>query len=99
MAWATSNRASRLPKDWERRKAAVKRRDHGRCQASKHNPRCDGQGTEVDHIHRGDDHRLENLELLNHYCHQDKTNAENKARRQAWAAMKHRPAEKHPGAI
>lgn len=49
MAWATSNRASRLPKDWERRKASVKRRDHGRCQATVHNPKCDGKGTEVDH--------------------------------------------------
>ena len=99
MAWATSNRASRLPKDWERRKAAVKRRDHGRCRATVHNPKCDGKGTEVDHIHRGDDHRLENLELLNHYCHQDKTNRESSERNRKTAQMKKRPMETHPGRI
>lgn len=99
MTWETSNRASRLPKDWAQRKARVKRRDHGRCQASKHNPRCNGKGTEIDHIRRGDNHSLFNLQLLNHYCHADKTKAENIADRKARAAMKRRPAEKHPGAI
>ena len=99
MAWATSTRAARLPTDWAARKTRVYRRDHGRCQSTHHNPKCDGRGAEVDHIIRGDNHALDNLQLLNHWCHVDKTNAENAADRTARAAMRRRPVEKHPGLI
>ena len=48
--WYTSDRRYRLPSDWGRRKAAVRARAHGRCQAASHAPGCNGVGTECDHI-------------------------------------------------
>ncbi|WP_412175206.1 HNH endonuclease [Kitasatospora griseola] len=38
--------------------------------------RCEAVGTEVDHIRPGDDHSLENLQLLCAWCHRQKTQAE-----------------------
>lgn len=99
MAWSTSDRAARLPRDWSRRKAEVKRRDKGRCQAETHEPGCTGQGTEVDHITPGDDHRLANLQLLSEPCHRAKTARESAARNRDRAARRRRPHELHPGAI
>ncbi len=99
MAWSTSDRAKRLPRDWEQRKAEVKRRDRGRCQAVTHVRGCDGRGTEVDHVTPGDNHELHNLQLLSEPCHRAKTARETAARNTATAALRRRPAERHPGAI
>lgn len=99
MSWYTSDRRSRLPKDWPHRCQAVKARAHGLCQATVHHPRCDGMGTECDHITPGDDHSYENLQWLNHYCHQSKTQAEAATNNRERAAMRRRPAEEHPGRI
>lgn len=98
MAWETSTRRQRLPKDWEQKKAATKRKAQGRCEAAQHHPSCDGNGAEVDHITPGDDHTLPNLQYLSTPCHDAKTRAENAARNKAHAQLKRRPQEQHPGA-
>ena len=43
--WNSSNRGSRLPDDWPERRAKVRGRAHGLCQAKQHVPECDGIGT------------------------------------------------------
>ena len=53
--WYTSDRRYRLPSDWGRRKAAVRARARGRCQAASHAPGCNGVGTECDHIVAGEE--------------------------------------------
>ncbi|MFS3128087.1 HNH endonuclease [Nocardioides sp. Bht2] len=51
-----------------KRRAEVIARDGGRC------VRCNGEGTEIDHI-AGDSTDLENLQLLCNACHRHKTNS------------------------
>ena len=92
MSWATSDRHSRLPDDWPIRVAAVKRRDKGRCQATHHAEGCDGRGTDVDHVRQGDDHSLDNLQLLSRPCHERKTRLDN-----GYVAAVKAPVERHPG--
>lgn len=98
MAWATSDRASRLPDDWPDIKRRVKARDRGRCQAGAHAPGCDRRGVEVDHITPGDDHSLSNLQLLSVECHRAKT-ARESAERNRRRARQRRRHERHPGEI
>lgn len=83
MAWETSNRRSRLPRDWEARRRIVIARDNGRCQATIGGVRCTSEGTEVDHIIAGDNHDLTNLRLLCEACHAWKTRGEATAGRRA----------------
>jgi 5-methylcytosine-specific restriction protein A len=74
--WAGSDRRSRLPKNWSSITAAVKRRDRYTCQACG-GTRCGNRNLEVDHITRGDDHRMTNLQTLGAKpCHTDKTTRE-----------------------
>lgn len=72
-AWHGSTRNARLPKNWGQICGLVKRNAAGRCQCPGC-PRCTNQpcatpGRDVDHINRGDDHRLANLRLLCPACH------------------------------
>lgn len=100
MAWADSKnpRNYRLPGDWKTRRAKVLRRDHRTCQIN--GRRCTYDATEVDHIVRGDDHSLGNLQSACRNCHREKTSKEageasgraNTARAQA----RFRPKERHP---
>lgn len=76
MAWETSNRRSRLPRDWEARRRIVIARDNGRCQAIIAGAQCVAEGTEVDHVNAGDNHDLTNLQLLCKACHSWKTRSE-----------------------
>lgn len=96
--WAGSTRRQRLPANWPQLVKQVKARDRGRCQAPVHVPKCDGIGTDVDHIIEGDDHRLTNLMLLSGPCHVAKTSRENAERNRARTAARIRP-DRHPGAI
>ena len=97
--WIGSTRRERLPADWLRRVAAVKRRDQGRCTwMDPHGRRCAAAGTDVDHIRRGDDHALSNLRLLCRAHHAYKSSREGNAARGP-AITKARPAEKHPGIV
>lgn len=98
MPWSTSDRRSRLPRDWAKRVAATKRRAGGRCEGLSLNgePRwhvdtCDGTGTDCDHDQRGDDHSLTNLRWLSNACHTYKTHAEKPRRK--------RVPRGHPGLI
>lgn len=98
MAWSDSRypRAQRLPADWQKRRARVLRRDGGVCQM------CGHEGaTEVDHIRRGDNHDLANLQAVHSECHKVKTARESGqasgAASRARAAAKYRPKEPHPG--
>lgn len=99
MSWSTSTRRARLPSDWAKRRAKVKHRAKGQCQATTHEPECDGMGNECDHIKPGDDHRLSNLQWLSGPCHAAKTQREaQKALSGAREAAK-LPRETHPGAM
>ena len=99
MAWHTSDRRHRLPKDWPAIVSRIKARDQHRCQASRHDPRCDGRGTDVDHIIQGDNHSDDNLQLLNEHCHRAKTADETAARNRLNAKLRRRPEEDHPGRL
>lgn len=97
MAWSTSDRRQRLPKNWADIRRQVQRRAHGLCEATTHARACDGTGTDADHIHAGDNHALTNLQWLSGPCHRAKTATETAARNTTIAALKHRPPELHPG--
>lgn len=99
MAWETSTRSQRLPKDWARRREARKRIARGMCEAPVHAPGCSGRGEECDHNIPGDDHSIENLRWLSGPCHDAKTRREAAERNRARAQMRLRPEEKHPGAL
>lgn len=75
-----STRRSRLPTNWPALRSAVKARANGNCEATQHHPRCNGTGTQCDHIHPGDDHSMSNLQWLSTECHQVKTNREHRDR-------------------
>lgn len=79
-AWHGSTRNARLPKNWGQICGLVKRNAAGRCQCPGC-PRCTNQpcttpGCDVDHINRGDNHRLANLQLLCGPCHAWKSSHE-----------------------
>lgn len=97
MPWETSDRRFRLPKNWPQLKRQVKARAHGLCEAAPHDPRCDGVGTDCDHVIEGDDHSLGNLQWLSGPCHRAKTGRESAARNRQRAELRHRPTEQHPG--
>lgn len=92
MSWTTSTRRDRLPNDWEARVKAVKKRAKGRCEETHHAPTCNGRGRDVDHKVQGDDHSLENLQLLSGPCHDRKTRLDN-----GYVAAIKAPVEQHPG--
>ncbi|MFI9576949.1 HNH endonuclease [Microbispora rosea] len=70
VGWRTSDRRSRLPKDWARRRLIVLRRDNYTCYV------CKADAAEVDHVQRGDNHDLDNLAAICSACHKRKTLAE-----------------------
>jgi 5-methylcytosine-specific restriction protein A len=106
MAWATSTRAARLPRDWGAIRVQVRARAKGRCQGQDvlgvgiigHAPTCDGIGSDADHITAGDNHSLDNLQWLSAACHRAKT-ARETARRNVERAGQRRRTERHPGAL
>lgn len=88
--WNTDRKAT-LPKDWDKRRRAVIRRDHGKCVM------CGKPGTDVDHAGARDDHRLTSLRLLCAPCHRARTLQQaTEARR---LRGRRRPTEPHPGRI
>ena len=101
--WAGSNRKHRLPANWETLRKQVHRRDNSRCQVRlSDGARCGEIAIDVDHIRRGDDHRLENLRCICDWHHNKKSAAEgaqayNAAIRKSKA--KFRRTEQHPGLL
>lgn len=91
--WVGSDRRSRLPADWPAIRRAVLDRDNGWCRLRY--DRCTVTATDVDHVVRGDDHRLVNLQAVCGSCHRAKTSAEGNAAR----ARERRPTLDHPGLI
>ncbi|GAA1160836.1 5-methylcytosine-specific restriction protein A [Kitasatospora gansuensis] len=92
MTWSTSNRRSRLPKDWPAIRARILTRDRHRCY------RCGRPATEVDHKQRGDDHSDANLGAICTPCHRTKSSREGgQATRWRRPPRRRRPDERHPG--
>jgi 5-methylcytosine-specific restriction protein A len=94
--WIGSNRRAELPTDWAKRRQDCKRRARGLCQATQHDPKCNGVGSECDHIGDKHDHSPRNLQWLSEPCHSAKTKAQAAAARAALPKAK-RPPESHPG--
>lgn len=91
--WVWSTRSARLPKDWPERRFKVRLRSGGRCEQYTDGVRCPELGAECDHIERGDDHDLANLQWLCKPHHAAKTSREGNA---APRLSRHRPPEEHP---
>ncbi len=103
MTWQGRGRADRLPKDWPQRRHATFTRDGWQCVWTTNNTRCpyhapDGTGLQCDHVIRGDDHSLTNLQTLCVPHHKIKTAAEATAARAA-LPTRTRPPETHPGIV
>ena len=95
MAWERSDRRERLPSDWAARREAVRRRAGDRCEIAGPAGRCPAYGTDCDHIARGDDHDLANLQWICRPHHLAKTAVEaNEARVSA-----RRAPGRHPGLL
>ncbi|WP_158881966.1 HNH endonuclease signature motif containing protein [Amycolatopsis anabasis] len=95
MPWNTSQRKLELPQDWKHRRRFVLERDRYQCQVQ--GPQCTVQATEVDHIQRGSNHRVQNLRAVCATCHSQKSSTEGLARQAQLRARRARPAERHPG--
>lgn len=91
MAWSTSNRRARLPKDWPKIRLRILKRDRRICHV------CGLPGAdEVDHVQAGDDHRDTNLAAIHgDPCHRQKSTREGLAAQPRRA----RPAAPHPGLL
>lgn len=97
--WDGSTRGRRLPPTWPQIRGAVITRAGGRCEATQPTgQRCDNPGTDVDHITRGDNHSLNNLQLLCPHHHNRKSSREgNEARWSTYRRVSTHPNETHPG--
>ncbi|MCG3754680.1 HNH endonuclease [Amycolatopsis sp. Poz14] len=94
MAWNTSNRRDRLPRDWHRIRRDILKRDP---QCRLHYTGCTGRSTEVDHIERGDNHAYSNLQGVCTKCHATKSAREGRQTQLTRRARRFRPSEEHPG--
>ena len=65
------------------------------CEAQRHEPGCDGIGTDCDHIGDRRDHSLANLQWLSGPCHKAKTQREAQEAR----PKRQREPEPHPGRL
>lgn len=102
MTWATSNRRSRLPANWEREiRPRILKRDPI-CRWKEHGDfTCSNPSQEVDHIRRGQDHSPANLRGLCSWHHQQKSSmegAEALAKKRERIAKKFVRTETHAGA-
>lgn len=74
MGWETSDRRSRLPRNWSKITSKVLKRDgYTCCWILEDSSRCKNKATDVDHISPGDNHELWNLQALCEYHHDRKS--------------------------
>lgn len=100
VSWRSSDRAARLPRDWEERRAFVRARADGRCEALlRDGSRCPAAGSECDHVARGDDHGTDNLQWLCSWHHKRKTRVEARRELEAARARNAPRARRHPGLV
>lgn len=101
--WQGSDRRSRLPSDWPKRRARVLKRDGHRCTARDlDGNRCPEPATDVDHVRRGDVHDDWNLTSLCGWHHDRKSareGAAEAAKKRAANRKKFRRVEPHPGLL
>lgn len=97
MSWSTSNRASRLPKNWHRVRAFVLERDRRTCQIR--SDRCTLIANQVDHVIAGDNHDPSNLRAVCSACHATKSSREGSTAATERRKLRYRPIAKHPGRI
>lgn len=99
MGWETSDRRFRLPRDWGQRRRVVLARCGYQCEhVDSQGLRCVDRAVEVDHVERGDDHSLENLQGLCAWHHRRKTVGEaTEARRLARERARQAVRDSHPG--
>lgn len=89
-----SRRRSQLPPNWTALRATVRARAGARCEhVNPNGQRCTTTGNQCDHITRGNNHNLDNLQWLCHAHHAAKTALEGATAK----PNRHRPAEPHPG--
>ncbi|MFB7672935.1 HNH endonuclease [Kitasatospora purpeofusca] len=94
MAWSSSSRRGRLPKDWQAIRLRILARDRHACYV------CGRRATEVDHVRRGDDHADSNLRAICQGCHRLKSSREGgTATRRGYRPTRRRPPESHPGLL
>jgi 5-methylcytosine-specific restriction endonuclease McrA len=100
MAWETSTRRQRLPRNWKSLRTSVLIRDRRLCQVLSDDTGfiCGQPATEVDHITAGDDHSLSNLQAICTWHHRRKSSAEGNAAKVKWESRYRRP-ESHPGSL
>ena len=100
MPWPSGRRAgapNRNSPQWRRARAAALKRDRHRCQApTPTGEPCHQPATEVDHLQRGDDHRLANLQSLCGAHHASKSAREGHDARRDQLQRTVRPSETHP---
>jgi 5-methylcytosine-specific restriction enzyme A len=101
--WESSDRRQELPADWATLRNQALERDHFRCvwpgRWKPENLRCNRPATDVDHVKRGNDHRLSNLQSLcpqHHAAKTAKESAEVRAEQQAKLSFPEQ-YPKHPG--
>lgn len=98
--WASSNRRSGLPANWDRIRQQILQRDSHRCQwRMELGGICGEHATDVDHINAGDDHRPENLQALCDWHHKRKTSAQGNYSPNRTRVSQKRPPEQHPGLL
>lgn len=96
MARPTSRRSAPLPRNWNRVRARILRRDPDctlriNC--------CGAPSTEVDHIGAPGDHGDENLRGVCRSCHATRTGQQGAAVTNAKRLSRKRPPEPHPGIL
>ncbi len=91
--WEGSQRKHQLPANWRELRTKVAQRAGWRCQNYLDGVRCTRPGSHCDHIRRGNNHSMDNLQWLCPPCHNTKSGKEGAAAR----PTERRPAEAHPG--
>lgn len=97
MSWKSAERKRELPANWEQLRLVVLERDDYRCRWIENGTRCNSHANHVDHIERGNDHRLSNLQSLCEAHHRRKTSREGKEARYGLAPRRGKRFEPHPG--